>query len=224
MIHTVEMDGFATTPQVLEAAERGALLGLLGIVPGAGRRGLLTSPAVAALARSEQLLSLVRPYLPTEPLPVRAIFFDKSPAANWLVPWHQDLTLTLQSQAEVPGYGPWSIKEGVPHVQPPVELLERMLTVRLHLDDADESNGALRVLPGTHRLGRLSPGQIEEQRARQPDVLCAVEAGGALLMRPLLLHASGRSISPEKHRRVLHIEYAAFTLPAGLHWHEAPPA
>ena len=95
-----------------------------------------------------------------------------------------------------------------------------MLTVRLHLDDADETNGALRVLPGTHRLGRLSSQEIHEQRARQSDVLCAVVAGDALLIRPLLLHASGRSTS-ERHRRVLHIEYAAFTLPEGLHWHEA---
>ena len=95
-----------------------------------------------------------------------------------------------------------------------------MLTVRLHLDAADEGNGALRVLPGTHRLGRLSPAQIQEQRAGQADVLCTVVAGDALLMRPLLLHASGRSTS-ERHRRVLHIEYAGFALPDRLQWHEA---
>jgi ectoine hydroxylase-related dioxygenase (phytanoyl-CoA dioxygenase family) len=152
--------------------------------------------------------------------PIRAIYFDKSPAANWLVPWHQDLTLVLRSHAEVRGFGQWSVKDGVPHVQPPVEVLEQMLTVRLHLDDADESNGALRVLPGSHRLGRLSPGQIQELRARQTDVLCTIAAGDAMLMRPLLLHASGRSTS-QRHRRVLHIEYAAFSLPDGLEWHEA---
>ena len=95
-----------------------------------------------------------------------------------------------------------------------------MLTVRLHLDDADGTNGALRVLPGSHRLGRLSSEQIQELRARQRDVLCTAAAGDALLMRPLLLHASGRSTS-QRHRRVLHIEYAAFALPEELHWHEA---
>ena len=89
----------------------------------------------------------------------------------------------------------------------------------VHLGDAAETNGALRVLPGSHRLGRLSPAQIQQQRAQQADVLCAVAAGDALLMRPLLLHASGRSTS-QRHRRVLHIEYAAFALPDGLDWHE----
>ncbi len=95
-----------------------------------------------------------------------------------------------------------------------------MLALRLHLDDADESNGALRVLPGSHREGRLAPERIQELRAEQPDFLCAVTAGDALLMRPLLLHTSSRSTSP-RHRRVLHIEYAGFVLPEGLEWHEA---
>ncbi len=177
-------------------------------------------PLVAELARSPRLHDLVRPHVAHEPFPVRAIFFDKSSASNWLVPWHQDLTLAVRSRAEVPGFGPWSMKDGVPHVQPPIGLLEQMLTVRLHLDDADEANGALRVLPGTHRLGRLSPAQVQEQRARQADVLCAVTAGDALLMRPLLLHASGRLSNASRRRRVLHIEYAAFILPDELCWHE----
>ncbi len=207
-------------PQVLETAEQQDLLASLGPVSGAGRRGLLASPVVAALTRSPALLDLVRPHLASEPFAVRAIYFDKLPEANWLVPWHQDLTISLRARVEAPGFGPWSTKESVPHVQPPIELLERMLTVRLHLDDADDSNGALRVLPGTHRLGRLSAEQIRELRSRQAEVLCTVAAGDALLMRPLLLHASGRSTSP-RHRRVLHIEYAAFQLPSGLQWYAA---
>lgn len=219
--HEVERDGFAVVSGVLSAAEQRELLDALGPVLGAGRRGLLAQPAVAELACSDTLLTLVRPHLPTEPLPVRALFFDKSPEANWLVTWHQDLTLALRNRAEVAGFGPWSVKDGVPHVQPPVELLERMLAVRLHLDDADETNGALRVLPGSHRMGRLSATRIQELRGEQPDALCAVAAGDALLMRPLLLHASSRS-SSARHRRVLHIEYAAFSLPEGLNWHEAP--
>ncbi len=151
---------------------------------------------------------------------MRAIYFDKSPEANWLVPWHQDLTLALQARVEMPGFGPWSVKDGVPHVQPPVELLQQMLTIRLHLDDTDQTNGALRVLPGSHRLGRLSAAQIRDFRSGQAETLCVAAAGDALLMRPLILHASGRSTSLH-HRRVLHIEYAAFTLPTELAWHEA---
>jgi hypothetical protein len=216
----IQEDGFAIIPGVLEMAEREQLLSVLGPISSAGRRGLLGISAVALLANSTRLLTLARPHLPSEPRPVRAIYFDKSPGKNWLVAWHQDLTLALRSRCDVPGFSPWSVKNGIPHVQPPVELLEQMLTVRLHLDDADESNGALRVLPGSHRRGRLTATQIQELRDEAPEVVCRASAGDALLMRPLLLHASGRSLG-SGHRRVLHIEYAAFALPKELQWHEA---
>src|SRR5262249_25011894 len=147
---------------------------------------LLALPTVARLARSPCLLDLIRPHLTSEPFPVRAIYFDKSSETNWLVPWHQDLTLALRAKVEVPGFGPSSTKDGIPHVQPPVELLQQMLAVRLHLDDAGECNSALRALPGSHRIGRLSSERIQELRSQQADFLCAVSAGDALLMRPLL--------------------------------------
>ncbi len=217
--HEVERDGFALVPQAMEAPACGMLLSVLGPVAGAGRRGLLAVHEVAALARSMAMLDLVRPHLGADPRAVRALFFDKSPEANWIVTWHQDLTLAVRARTETAGYGPWSTKGGVVHVQPPVELLARMLTLRIHLDDADDTNGALRVLPGSHRHGRLSSPRIQELRAEQTDVLCAARAGDALLMRPLLLHASGRTTS-QRHRRVLHIEYAGFILPPELAWHE----
>ena len=215
MKHEVELRGFSIIPNVIDAVKQQELLAALGPVSGAGRRGLLAVPAVAALAHSARMLDLVRPHLPAEPSPVRAIYFDKSPEANWLVAWHQDLILAHCECAEEPGFAPWRAKDNAAHVQPPVEFLQGMLTVRLHLDDADEDNGALRVLPGSHGLGRLSPEDIQALRAEQPDFLCAVSAGDALLMRPLLLHASGRSASA-RHRRVLHVEYASFALPGQL--------
>jgi len=220
MNHLFEQQGFAIVPHVLTTSEREQLIESLGPVTGAGRRGLLALPIVAQLAGSSRLLDIVRPHLPADPRPVRAIYFDKFPEANWLVAWHQDLTLALRAKADAPGFGPWSIKDGVPHVQPPVHLLEQMLTTRLHLDDCDETNGALRVLPGSHRLGRLSAERIRQLRKHHPDHLCHLTAGDALLMRPLLLHASSRSQST-RHRRVLHIEYAAFLLPEPLELHEA---
>jgi hypothetical protein len=216
----LRQQGYAIIPGVINAEECHAWITALGPVSGAGRRDLLRNADVASIARSPRLLELICPHLPIEPVPVRAIYFDKSPEANWLVPWHQDLTLALRNRKEVPGFGPWSVKDGVPHVQPPVECLEKMLTIRLHFDDTDESNGALRVLPGSHRLGRLSASHIQELRAEKSDCLCTAAKGDALLMRPLLLHASGRSTTP-RHRRILHIEYAAFTLPPGLQWHTA---
>jgi ectoine hydroxylase-related dioxygenase (phytanoyl-CoA dioxygenase family) len=100
---------------------------------------------------------------------------------------------------------------------PPVDVLERMFAVRIHLDECDMSNGPLRVIPGSHQFGRIPEKQIEEY-VQQPSTTCVLPAGGVLLMRPLLLHASSPSQSP-RHRRVIHIEYAAVELPAGLRWH-----
>lgn len=216
----LDAHGFAIVRNVLDASACHALTTVLGDASGAGSRGMLRVREVAALAQS-LLAGLVRPHLPLRPIPVRGIYFDKRPETNWLVAWHQDLTLALKEQTEMAGFGPWSVKEGVPHVQPPMLLLEQMLSVRLHLDDADAGNGALRVLPGTHRLGRLSAEEIRSCRETHEEVLCKAKAGDVLLMRPLLLHASSRSSSPRR-RRVLHIEYAGFELPEPLEWHEAP--
>jgi ectoine hydroxylase-related dioxygenase (phytanoyl-CoA dioxygenase family) len=148
---------------------------------------------------------------------VRGILFDKTPGANWKVPWHQDLSIAVTKQIDLPGYGPWSVKAGVPHVQPPVEILQRMLTIRLHLDDCGLDNGPLLVLPGSHAHGILSGEQVDQLRQAGTPVPATVSRGGAVLMRPLLLHASHAATSPG-HRRVIHIEYASAKLPAGLVW------
>ncbi len=216
----LQNNGCEISPAVLSAEQQRDLLNALGPVPSAGRRGMLASPPVSALANSPALLGIVRERLGDIAQPVRAILFDKSPGANWLVPWHQDLSIAVVARVEVPGVGPWSMKDSIPHVQPPVAVLDQMLTLRLHLDDCDETNGALQVIPGSHRLGRLDAQQIRELRESRPAELCRARAGDALLMRPLLLHASGHSQS-DRHRRVLHIEYAACTLPEPLRWHEA---
>ena len=214
----IEQHGFSVVANLFAHSEVESLLAALGSLSTAGRRGLLDVPAVAGLAVSEKLLKLVRPHVSSVPRPVRAIYFDKSADANWLVAWHQDLTLAVRERVDVPGFGPWSVKAGVPHVQAPVELLEQMLAARIHLDDCDETNGALRVLRGTHRLGRLSSERIQQLRKEHKDVVCHASAGDVMLMRPLLLHASGKS-KGMGHRRVLHIEYAGFELPDGLRWH-----
>ena len=205
---------------LIDEKERQQLLDAVGAVDAAGRRNMLAVPAIEALARSEKLLNLVRLHTGESPRPVRAIWFNKSADANWLVAWHQDLAIAVRERVDVPGFGAWSVKEGVPHVQPPVEVLQRMLTVRVHLDDADGENGALQVMAGTHRLGRLSAEQIVAAREERGETLCAAAAGDALLIRPLLLHASGRSTS-ERPRRVLHLEYAGQELPGGLEWQES---
>jgi ectoine hydroxylase-related dioxygenase (phytanoyl-CoA dioxygenase family) len=180
-------------------------------------RNLLNVPAVFALSQSPAIRSVVEPVLGGSAMAVRGILFDKTPEANWKVAWHQDRSIAVQERVDVPGFEAWSIKAGVQHVQPPVFVLENMLTVRLHLDDCGIENGPLQVLPGSHRNGKLNARQISELQERAPAVMCCVLRGGALLMRPLLLHASSPAIKPA-HRRVIHLEFASAALPGGLQW------
>jgi len=182
-----------------------------------GVRNLLDIPAVADLADADQMRSLIDPILGSDAFPVRGILFDKTPATNWRVSWHQDLTIAVTKRVEAPAYGPWSEKDGVVHVQPPAAVLERMVAVRLHLDHSGAENGPLRVLPGSHRAGKLRDAEIPTWRKKIPEVACLIPRGGVLLMRPLLLHASSPAVEPD-HRRVIHIEYASSVLAEGLQW------
>jgi ectoine hydroxylase-related dioxygenase (phytanoyl-CoA dioxygenase family) len=224
----VEQCGFAIRDAVLSEFEVQELLDAMEHVNNAGSvrerggifavRNLLdVSPAVQRIARSPVIRELISPLLGSECFPVRGILFDKIPGANWKVPWHQDVTIAVQDRIEIDGFGPWSIKAAVLHVQPPAMVLENMLSVRLHLDARDEGNGALRVIPGSHQHGRIPEDKIPSVRFDAPETVCAVGVGGALLMRPLLLHAFSASRAPE-HRRVIHLDFAAVQLPLGMNW------
>jgi hypothetical protein len=202
----------ALTPRLDSGGARGGVRHVLRDVPEVQR--LAETPGMRAIAEAAVGLGAV---------PVRGILFDKSPDANWKVIWHQDLTIGVRTRQDAEGFGPWSEKDGAPHVQPPVDLLREMVAVRLHLDDCTSENGPVRVIPGSHAEGRLSPGQIDAWRARVPEVECTVGAGGVLAFHSLLLHASSPARAP-LHRRVVHIEYVSAAwrqLPGGLEWQEA---
>jgi len=185
-----------------------------------GRRDLLRRiPEVGVLARDPRLLGLLHDAIGIGGFPVRGIFFDKAESANWPVLWHQDLAIAVRERIDVPGFGQWSVKDGIPHVQPPDSVLAGMITLRIHLDDADETNGALMVVPGSHQLGRIPEKEIRDHVERGSVEICCVRAGDVMLMRPLLLHSSKRALNP-KHRRVIHIEYANCDLPGLLEWYE----
>ncbi len=223
----VETDGFAIVEDVLPHSAVEHLLTSLEHIGDTGsvrKRGgifavrnlLDVSPEVRELAHSEAIRTLVEPVLGERFFPVRGILFDKIPDANWKVPWHQDVTIAVEERVETEGFGPWSMKADVLHVQPPAEVLEHMVSVRLHLDNCGEENAALRVIPGSHLHGRIPEDEIPAMR-QTPEVVCAVGVGGALLMRPLLLHASSPSRVPG-HRRVVHLDYASVQLPNGMQW------
>jgi hypothetical protein len=183
-----------------------------------GVRGVLSrSSLVATLAREGAPAWLAALACGGPAWPVKATIFDKTATANWKVPWHQDLTIAVRERAEVAGFGPWSTKDGTVHVQAPAEVLESLIAVRVHLDDTPVENGALRVVPGSHREGRLDDDRIAALRTDRGELACPVPRGGAMVMAPLLLHASSAAARPRR-RRVLHIEYATRALPGELEW------
>jgi ectoine hydroxylase-related dioxygenase (phytanoyl-CoA dioxygenase family) len=182
-----------------------------------GVRNLLEiCPAVRRLAAEPRVRRFVTPVLGESAYAVRAIFFDKVPDANWRLFWHQDNVIAVKGRRDVPGFVGWSQKAGVWQVQPPAEILAGMVAVRVHLDDCGATNGPLRVLPGSHLYGWLDE-ELDEWKRRVAEVICTVRCGGVVTICPLILHASAAA-EAVGHRRVIHIEYAAADLPAGLEW------
>jgi ectoine hydroxylase-related dioxygenase (phytanoyl-CoA dioxygenase family) len=216
-VQSVEENGFAVVPQCLSDLVVGDLCSHLDKAKHA-QRNLLEVPVVRELAVSEPVKELVVTILGKECFAVRSILFNKTPTSNWKVVWHQDRTIAVRKRKHVAHFGPWSIKAGVPHVQPPSSVMDKMLAVRLHLDESHASNGPLRVIPGSHKAGCISAEEVAAWKER-PSVICTVPKGGAILMRPLLVHASSSCSTPEP-RRVIHFEFAAVLLPDGLEWHD----
>jgi ectoine hydroxylase-related dioxygenase (phytanoyl-CoA dioxygenase family) len=209
---SIEQHGFAILHEVIAQDEIATLLeNLVGIAHRRGRAGarhVLHNPEIAAVANDARLLGIARPILGETAFAFRATFFDKSPNSNWLIPWHQDTALPLREKREVPGWGPWSVKDGVTYAHAPATALAQVLALRLHLDDSTSENGPLRLLPGTHGVGVLSDDEVSRLAGAREGVECVVTEGGVLAMRPLIIHASSKSQS-QQPRRVLHIEYAA---------------
>lgn len=174
----------------------------------AGARHLLRFPAVLGLAEDPRLIAIARNLLGGDAHPFRATLFDKSPDANWLVAWHQDTALPLESHVDAPGWASWSEKQGVLYAHAPAHALDRVVALRVHLDDSTEDNGPLRVIPDSHRDGVMTDAQVSARAARGPVATCLVARGGVVAMRPLIIHASSKANAPQA-RRVLHIEYAS---------------
>lgn len=219
MVKSITENGYAIVPPVLTEGEIASLteqIAAYGQIH--AKRNLIQEiPLVSQIAISCNIRKLVEPILGPSAFVARSLFFDKTPEANWKVAWHQDLSIAVRERIETHGYSAWSMKDGVVHVQPPREILEHMLTVRLHLDECDAANGPLKVIPGSHCSGKFDSNQIAEWRSKYSPEMCCVSCGGALLMRPLLLHSSAPATAP-RHRRVLHLEFAADPLPPPLQW------
>ena len=216
-------EGFAIHDRVLDPAEvvraieRLGQLGLQRMEGGLPRRGragakagarhVLSLPFVGTLAEDPRLICLAEQFIGPGAIPFRATLFDKSQAANWLVVWHQDTALPLARRVERVEWGPWSTKAGILYAHAPAWALERVVALRVHLDDSTATNGPLRVLPSTHAAGVLDDAEIDRHARKGCAVDCIAPAGGVVAMRPLAVHASSKS-TDTRPRRVLHIEYA----------------
>ncbi|WP_338112864.1 phytanoyl-CoA dioxygenase family protein [Sphingomonas gei] len=195
-----------------------ALEGIAKGLPG-GRAGIRLHdiPGLAPLLAPSAIGAFPAKLLGGEVRPVRAILFDKHEANNWALGWHQDRTIAVKARADVPGYGPWSVKAGMQHVEPPFAMIERMVTLRVHLDDVPEDNAPLLVAPGSHRLGRILEADLSAVVERCGAVPNLAIAGDLWIYATPIVHASAVACG-FRHRRVLQVDYSADALPQGLDW------
>lgn len=229
--HTYKEDylqnGYATIPSVYTAEEVRLLRTIIetkynnnagkGKAVFAIRQCLKEIPELTTVLLNRNFRQLVDQLCGKDYFIVKSIYFDKPEEANWYVAYHQDLMITVAEKRDTPGFGPWTAKAGQYTVQPPVSILEHIYTIRIHLDDTDAENGALKVIPGSHLKGITRPELIDH--AHSNELQCTVPEGGVMLMRPLLLHSSARSLG-YKRRRVIHIEVSNSSLPLSLQWSE----
>jgi hypothetical protein len=198
------------------------LAGDQGSKPGV-RRVLQREPRLGELLRRTGVASLARQVCGEGVGIVRAIVFDKSPTANWLVPWHQDAVVAVKQRHDVIGFGPWSIKDGEPHCRPPRSVIDEVAVLRVHLDPCGPEQGPLRVIADSHLNGALVDHELRAAVEMGTSVDCVADAGDIVLMRPLTIHASSRATKPAARRRVLHLECCAVRLPTPLEWGEWTP-
>lgn len=174
-------------------------------------------PEVAPLIFIQKMNDLINELFGVGYFVVKSIYFDKPQGSNWFVAYHQDLTISVDRKASLEGYGSWTVKQDQFAVQPPIAILESNFTIRIHLDATTEHNGALRVIPGSHLKGVYRTETIDW--SVETETTCRVGKGGVMIMKPLLLHASGKTTNSRK-RRVIHIEFSNQLLPAPISWAE----
>ncbi|WP_342645176.1 phytanoyl-CoA dioxygenase family protein [Mucilaginibacter sp. CSA2-8R] len=181
------------------------------------RQFFKTLPGIAPLVLISKLNALINGIFGQGYFVTKSIYFDKPARSNWFVAYHQDLTISVNQKAEVSGYTHWTTKQNQYAVQPPAKILEQSFTVRIHLDDTNKDNGALKVIPGSHLNGVRRPDDIDF--TDEKEIVCDVGRGGVMIMRPLLMHASDRTVN-NRQRRVIHIEFSKAALPQPLQWAE----
>ncbi len=181
------------------------------------RQFLKEIPEARNLIFNDKLNSIITQLFGQDFFVVKSIYFDKPETSNWYVSYHQDLTISVDNKLEIEDFIHWTVKQNQFAVQPPIDILESNFTIRIHLDDTGEDNGALKVVPKSHLKKIYRPATIDWKI--ETETTCSVKKGGIMIMKPLLLHSSGRTTNSKK-RRVIHIEFSNQELPDGLNWSE----
>ena len=181
------------------------------------RQFLKEIPEARALIFNNKLKALVSNLFGENFFVVKSIYFDKPETSNWFVAYHQDLTISVNSKVDIAGFGPWTVKQNQFAVQPPLDILKNIFTIRIHLDDTDANNGALKVVTGSQLKDIYRPETIDW--TIEKETICEVPKGGLMIMKPLLLHGSNKTTNNKK-RRVIHIEFSNFELPEQIKWAE----
>ena len=203
-IDALEREGWSLWPG---AATEARLLDLEAALPWMAtpsRRPVPLAPLDAWLAGTD-LPARMEALLGPGARPVRALLMAKGEGQDWDIGWHRDTTFAVKAPKAMPGFDGWVDKGPFWQAQAPLDLVAQVRSLRLHLDDSGPDTGPLLVKPRSHRGEDGEPFAVHAER------------GDAILMHPLLLHASERPRTLAS-RRVLHIEWAAFDLPGGLEW------
>ena len=206
-----EQQGFVVIDKILNEEALGALIDLCEseVDAKAGTRNLLRFDWIRKLAGELAQNNTLKKLLPKNALAIQCNYFSKDTKTNWLVPLHRDKSIPVKSRIESEKWSGWSEKEGILYAQPPKQVLEEMVAVRIHLEDNYSHNGALEVVAGSHK-------SVDK---REPRKLAVVQKGGALIMRPLILHKSTKLIHGK--RRVLHFVFGPENLPNNAVWANA---
>jgi hypothetical protein len=219
--------GFAVINDVYSAEELGQIISMIDAADQSGdtfrktddlfavRQFLKEMPGVLPIILNKGLKDLLGFIFGESYFVSKSIYFDKPEKSNWFVAWHRDLTISVNTKVLLPGFTNWTRKHNQFAVQPPFFILKENFTIRIHLDDTDKGNGALRVVAGSHVANDLTVGNF----SGKTEVICNVKAGGVMIMRPLLMHASNRTVN-NKRRRVIHIEFSNAILPSEIEWSE----
>ncbi len=181
------------------------------------RQFLKEIPEIKSLLFNDNLKKIVRSIGGNDCFIIKSIYFDKPEKSNWFVSYHQDLTISVDKKEKIEGFEFWTTKHNQFAVQPTLDILENIFTIRIHLDNTDENNGALKVVEKSHLKSIYRPETIDWNTEKE--VICNVSSGGIMLMKPLLLHGSNKTLNNKK-RRVIHIEFSNKILPNDLNWSE----